>query len=136
MAKIIQGNHPQITVENDTVEFLTLWKKEQQNPFCFYLLYQEDEKIVGYLLYSQIYERMEIEQFFIHPQFQNQGIGTSLLEKLFQIAEQNHIENITLEVKEDNQKAIYLYHKLGFQEIATRDNYYHGVSGILMMKTF
>ena len=134
MAKMIQGNNPQINGDYDIVGFLTVWEKEKENPFLFYLIYEEEEKIVGYLLYTQIYERMEIEQFFVHRDFQNKGIGTVLLEHLIQIAKQNQIENITLEVREDNQNAIHLYQKMGFQKVAKRDHYYQGMNGILMEK--
>ena len=41
-------------------------------------------------------------------------------------------KNITLEVKEDNEPAIKLYEKFGFEKKAIREGYYNGVDGILM----
>lgn len=136
MPNIIQGNNPQIAVENDKVGFLPLWKKEQHNPFIYYLLYEEDKTILAYLFYTKIYERMEIEQFKVLDTKQNQGIGTALLKELIRIAEKEKVENITLEVREDNQNAIHLYKKLGFQEVSQRTNYYQGKNGILMIKKY
>ena len=134
MGKILQGKNPQGKVENDAVGFLTLWKKESQNPFLFYLVYQEEERVVGSLLYTKIYERMEIERFFVHEDYRNQGIGSALLKELLQDAKKEQVANITLEVKENNQSALHLYQKFGFQEVSKRENYYHGTDGLLMMK--
>ena len=44
-------------------------------------------------------------------------------------------KNITLEVKEDNEPAIKLYKKHGFEQTATREGYYNGVDGLLMERT-
>ena len=43
-------------------------------------------------------------------------------------------ENITLEVRKDNERALRLYKKYGFKEVALRKNYYNDIDGILMMR--
>ena len=101
------------------------------NPFSHYLLYFLNEKIVGYINYYLMYEKIEIANFNVLENYQNKHIGSSLLEYL--INTYNHQkENITLEVKRDNLKAIYLYKKMGFKEVSIRKGYYNGVDGILM----
>ena len=47
-----------------------------------------------------------------------------------------NLENITLEVRESNYSAINLYKKFGFNECATRKNYYGSEDAILMIKKF
>jgi len=93
------------------------------NPFSHLLLYYHDEEILGILWYDFVYERMEICQFQVQEKVQNQHIGSKLLEELIQIAMQKEIENITLEVRESNKKAIYLYQKLGFKIVFKRKCY-------------
>ena len=41
---------------------------------------------------------------------------------------------ITLEVSKENERALALYKKYGFKEVALRKGYYDGVDGILMEK--
>lgn len=108
-------------------------KNINDNPFSKYLIYLENEKVVGYINYYLIYDRIEIANFNVLSVFQNNGIGSKLLENLINSYDKK-VKNITLEVKKDNEKAIYLYHKYGFKDMAIRKGYYDGVDGILMEK--
>ena len=100
----------------------------QVNPFGRYLLELENDKIIGYLYYSDIYDRAEINQIEVEVSHRNCGKVTKLLQKMLELVE----KSITLEVKKDNIPAINLYKKFGFQEKAIRQGYYQGVDGILM----
>ncbi len=104
------------------------------NPFSHILCYYDKKYVVGYLLYSQMYERMEVEYIKVEETFQNQHIASSLLERLINIAIKNNVKNITLEVRESNAIAIHVYEKYGFCKEAIRQNYYASENGILMMK--
>lgn len=105
-------------------------KDLSDNPFSHYLLFIEDNKIIGYLNYYLIYDRIEIANFNVLEGYQNKGIGTKLLDYL--IKKYTDIVNITLEVRCDNIKAIHLYEKMGFIKKAIRKGYYNGVDGILL----
>lgn len=98
------------------------------NPFAKYLIYKENDQIIGYLYYSDIYDRAEINQFEIEISHRNCGKGKILLEKMIETVD----KNITLEVKKDNLPAIHLYKSHGFVEKAIRKSYYKGIDGILM----
>lgn len=100
----------------------------QVNPFGRYLLELENDKIIGYLYYSDIYDRAEINQIEVEVSHRNCGKATKLLQKMLKLVE----KSITLEVKKDNIPAINLYKKFGFQEKAIRQGYYQGIDGILM----
>lgn len=100
----------------------------QVNPFGRYLLELENDKIIGYLYYSDIYDRAEINQIEVEVSHRNCGKATKLLQKMLELVE----KSITLEVKKDNIPAINLYKKFGFQEKAIRQGYYQGIDGILM----
>ena len=102
-------------------------KELDQNPFAKFLLLKE-EKVIGYLYYSDIYERAEINQFEIESFQRNQGKGDFLLKEMIKRCN----KDITLEVREDNIPAIKVYEKNGFQRKAIREGYYQGVNGILM----
>ena len=97
------------------------------NPFIKVLILKEDI-IIGYLYYSDIYDRVEINQIEIEENHRNCGKGSLLLKELTETVD----KNITLEVREDNLPAIKLYEKFNFKKVAIRKNYYNGVDGILM----
>ena len=102
------------------------------NPFARKIEYVIDDKVIGYLDYSLIYDRMEIDNFFVNPLYRNKGIGSMLMEYLIGIAKSNDVLNITLEVRVSNIIAINLYKKYGFSEVAMRKYYYGDEDGILM----
>lgn len=105
----------------------------ENNPFMRIIVYLIDNHVVGFINYYEIYNRLEIANFSVLEYFQNHGIGTKLLNYVID-KYQGKYENITLEVRKDNLKAINLYQKAGFKKQAVRKNYYNGVDGILMEK--
>lgn len=104
------------------------------NPFSKEVHYIEDNKPLGVLKYSIIYERMEIDNICVKEEYQNKGIGTKLMSYLVSEAIHNKVVNITLEVRVSNSKAINLYKKFGFREVALRKYYYGDEDAILMEK--
>ena len=115
-------------IENSFINLDIVKNELINNPFAKYLILKEENKILGYLYYSDIYDRVEINQFEIEKSHRNCGKGTKLLKKLTEIVD----KSITLEVKKDNIEAINLYKKFGFEETAIRKGYYNGIDGILM----
>ena len=103
----------------------------ENNPYGNYLLLIEKDKIIGYIYYSDIYERAEINQFEVKPTHRNCGKGNELLKYLIEKLQ----KNITLEVKQTNASAIHLYEKNGFKKVAIRKGYYNDIDGILMERT-
>lgn len=101
------------------------------NPFSHYLLFIDDNKILGYINYYVMYERIEIANFNVLEEYQNRHIGSKLLDHLIN-EYRNKVDNITLEVRVDNVKAIHLYEKKGFVKVATRKGYYNGIDGLLL----
>lgn len=107
---------------------------DDANPYARMIEFYEDENLLGYLDYSLIYDRIEINNFFVNPENRNQGIGKKLLSYLVVVAINNHVVNMTLEVRESNIVARELYKKFGFREVALRKFYYGDENGILMEK--
>lgn len=104
------------------------------NSFSQYLLFIDNNRIVGFLNYYLIYDRIEIANFNVLDIYQNKKIGSRLLKRL--ISDYlNKVKNITLEVRENNKKAIYLYKKYEFREVAVRKGYYDDCDAILMERS-
>ena len=90
-----------------------LMKRElQNNPFAKVLVYVKDDILQGYLYYSNIYDRLEINQIEVELNFRRQGIASKLIEELLK-----ENKDITLEVRENNKQAIELYEKYGFKKV-------------------
>ena len=104
------------------------------NPFARKIEYVVDDEVIGYLDYSLIYDRMEIDNFSVLEEYRKQGIGTKLMAYLISLAINYRVVNITLEVRISNDVAINLYKKFGFREVALRKYYYGDEDGILMEK--
>lgn len=107
---------------------------EGPNPYLRSIEYYEGDKVIGFLNYSLIYDRIEVDNLLVNEENRNMGIGKKLMSYLVCVAINNHVVNITLEVRESNMVARNLYKKFGFREVALRKLYYGNENGILMEK--
>ena len=112
------NSYPQKSVDNFIYKLSE--KEFSTDPFLKILTFEDDNLIKGFLLYSEIYDRIEINQIEVLTKYQQKHIASSLMEYLINIAKEKQLSNITLEVKESNYKAINLYHKYNFVEVAKR----------------
>ena len=62
-----------------------------------------------------------------------EGIGSKLLEAIFERAKEWKTLSITLEVNEKNIPAINLYKKFGFEQVGLRKKYYHNTDNAIIM---
>lgn len=115
-------------LSSDILFIEELYKDLDNNPFGKYLLFVENNEIIGYLYYSDIYDRIEINQIEVKNIHRQSGKATSLMHELID----NTNKSITLEVNKNNIPALNLYKKFEFKEVAIRRGYYNGIDGILM----
>ena len=80
---------------------------------CF--VYEEDEEIVGFILIDLFDDRAEVIDIAVSLLYRNKKIGDKLLKHIIEICKNKGCENITLEVKVNNQPAIKLYKNNGFK---------------------
>lgn len=102
--------------------------------FKYFTLAYENT-IIGYISFSHVID-IEIEAIVIKKDFQRLGLGTLLLNFVFEFAKTNNIENIFLEVRISNTPARKLYDKCDFKEINIRKNYYNDTNedAIILLK--
>lgn len=84
----------------------------------------EGGKPIGFLLAQMTPGEAEILTLAVHPALQRRGIGSKLMQKLIQTAQDTKTSRIFLEVAADNHAAGKLYEKLGFRKTGARVNYY------------
>ena len=66
----------------------------ENNPFARVLILLEDNKVIGYTYYSDIYDRVEINQIEVENIHRNSGKGSKLIKYLIDTVD----KDITLEV--------------------------------------
>ncbi len=106
--------------------------KLSNNPFEFVYAYFLDGVIIGFIDFSVIYEKAEINYIAVDEKYRRRGIAQELFD-IF-ICNLKNIDSISLEVRCGNEKAISFYLKNGFKQVAIRENYYDGENAYLMVK--
>ena len=94
-----------------------------KNPRAIMLLAFDDEEIVGNASLHgssrpRFSHRYELA-ITVRKSHWGQGIGTILIEQLISFAKMIGAEVVTLEVRSDNDRAIALYKKFGFEKFGT-----------------
>ena len=109
-----------------------------KNPINKIVVATDEGKIVGFIDYLVTFNSATIMQVAVTEDYRKRGIGTQLLsemEKFFPQEGEDIVENVTLEVRESNEKAIALYTKNGYQKVLIKKQYYKdGENAIYMLK--
>jgi ribosomal-protein-alanine N-acetyltransferase len=84
----------------------------------------EGEQLVGYVINSRYVDAWHVMNVAVDPDYQHRGIATRLLQRLFELTEDDGRRGYTLEVRVSNDDAIRLYEKLGFERRGIRRGYY------------
>ena len=80
-------------------------------------------ELVGY--YPARIRHRAIFSISVKKEYWNQGIGTEMIEKIFEQARNMKIRIIELEAITDNERGIHLYHKMGFADIGIYKDYFY-----------
>jgi len=94
-------------------------------------VYLKDDVVLGFIMYIDIIETIDIIDIIVHPDHRNKKIGSYLMDTLFSEIDFS-TKTITLEVNVNNEKAINFYQKFGFEIIHKRTNYYENQDAYLM----
>ena len=108
MIEHYQGYQQEIV---NKISFISQNVKEEikSDPFSNLLVFWQEKKVIGYLLYSKIYDRIELDQIEVIKEKRHKGIASMLLKELMMISNIEKTNNITLEVNEHNERYIYTW---------------------------
>lgn len=81
-------------------------------------------KLVGYCGMLTVLDEGQITNVAVHPEFRRTGIGSALLNRLFEEAKTLGVTQISLEVRESNVAAKELYLRHGFSVAGVRKRFY------------
>lgn len=95
------------------------------------LTIKENNKIIGFIHYSKIFECIEIQNIIVDESYRNKGYASALINILIS-KNIKTTQRIILEVNENNIEAIKFYQKHKFKEISRRNKYYKTDDAIIM----
>jgi ribosomal-protein-alanine N-acetyltransferase len=98
---------------------------------------ETNSKALAFLIVEDQPDLLSILRVGVVPECQQQGIGREMMDFLIQLAANEQVPNILLEVHEDNLEAQHLYFALGFRQIHRKIGYYHDPPGnaLVLIKT-
>ena len=95
-----------------------------QNNLARYIVAVSDDRIVGYAGTWLVINEAHVTNVAVSGLRRGEGIGRLLMENLLELARENHMESMTLEVRVSNTAARNLYKQMRFVEAGIRKNYY------------
>lgn len=120
----------------DETAFLCELSKLASNVNIF--LAAEDEEtgeIAGYIAGNLIIDYIHVLNIAVAEKYRKRGLGRTFMQKAEQEALKRGLGALTLEVRENNEPAVNLYKKMGYEVKGRREKYYENKhDGLLMWK--
>lgn len=117
---------------NTSLGYNILQDRLDDDNFLIYVY--EDMGICGYISSYFDGRTLEILNFCIKENYQRKGIGSILLQEIINKTKEKGLQNVILEVRSSNEKAINFYNKNGFKIINVRRAYYKNEDAYVMEK--
>ncbi|MDF2699682.1 MAG: rimI [Haloplasmataceae bacterium] len=104
------------------------------NPYSYYYKLVFEDQLIGYFGLWVIFEDIQITTIAVDSEYQGSGFSKLMIEFIIDLVKSQNAENITLEVRKSNERAINLYQKYQFYKVAVRKNYYEDGEDAYLMK--
>ena len=111
-------------------------KDELNNPNSEYYALIDNEVVLGFGGIWLNIDEAHIMNIAVEKSMRKRGYGNKILNFLIDRAKQLNKGCITLEVREDNKSAIFLYEKNNFSKVGKRKRYYKDLDAIIMTRNF
>lgn len=100
------------------------WEEELENPRSVTFVEEEGGQIRGYLNLWAVLDEGQINRFAVDSSHRRTGIGSRLLARADEFAQEKGLYSLTLEVRLSNEAAQAAYKKAGFLEMGIRPGFY------------
>lgn len=107
--------------------------KVSMNDFTNTLVYELNQHILGFVVYSIVGDIAEIIDIAVTKDEEGKGLGSKLIESVMKKVEESGLHSISLEVREDNERAIQFYEREGFKKSHLRKQYYSDSTNAIFM---
>ena len=105
-----------------------------RNECAVVIVVEVDGKLVGYADLWLVADEATLNDIAVSPLARGKGYGRMLMLNLIDIAREENMKVIFLEVRESNEVAINLYSSLGFEVFGRRKKYYPDGEDALTMR--
>ena len=115
----------------ETRAFSTPWSEETFNSLLkrsgveLWVAEWGDE-LAAYAILWKVLDEGELANIAVRSDLRGRGIGSGLLSRMLEVAEDSGVRSLYLEVRESNGLAREMYARRGFHEIGVRKGYYEG----------
>lgn len=100
-----------------------------------YVVHDDAAGVCGYAGLMAVPPTADVQTIAVAPRAQGTGVGRSMLGALLERAAQSGCTEVLLEVRADNDRALAVYEKAGFESIARRSSYYApGIDAVIMRR--
>ncbi len=113
-----------------------MFSEEISGRFSRYYVAQVDGEPIGYMGMWSLSGEGHITNVAVAKNHRRKGVARRLIEHFINIAEEESLEFMTLEVRASNDAAIALYKSFGFIQVGVRKNYYENVEDALLLTKF
>jgi ribosomal-protein-alanine N-acetyltransferase len=88
------------------------------------IVLRSKDEIIAYAVAWFIVDEIHIGNIAVRPERQGEGFGRAMLRSILEEGERRGMTYATLEVRPSNERALALYERFGFRQIAIRKQYY------------
>ena len=117
--------------EIETLCFAMPWSREsilhdvKENVVARWLVLDSGEgDVVAYAGMWFVLDEAHVCNVAVHPDHRRKGYGRMIFDALVELAQENSMSMMTLEVRRSNTAAQNLYHACGFLDVGYRKRYY------------
>ena len=101
----------------------------------WYAVHEDDSGVDGYVGLFAVPPEADVQTIAVAPRSQGRGLGRELLDALVVEAERRGCSQLFLEVRVDNDRAISLYERTGFERQGRRAGYYgDGIDALILRR--
>jgi len=90
----------------------------------YYVVATDGQDVVGYAGLLAVQHEADVQTVGVRPDRQGSGLGAALVADLLAEADRRSCTQVLLEVRADNEPALRLYARFGFESISVRRDYY------------
>lgn len=113
-----------------------MFKEEISGKFAHYYVAEANGCAVAYMGMWALSGEGHITNVAVSEKYRRCGIAKALIEHFINIAKEENLEFMTLEVRASNQPAIALYESFGFVQVGVRKKYYDNSEDALLLTKF
>jgi ribosomal protein S18 acetylase RimI-like enzyme len=121
LARIIWPTAFKNIVSTKQINFMLDWmynleqmQNEVKNGTIYEIIYCKD-KLIGFCAYTKKQKSIKMDKLYIIPEKQKMGIGSIVINHIYEYAKKQKLDSLFLAVNKNNSKAINAYIKNGFK---------------------